>query len=250
MGKSKVCNFEPSDKRPWEEIASSPTLDFSCKLQSRQCEAPECKRRTRKALPYCFWHQRSLLHVIIKKSKIPHAGLGLFACDPHKDDDEVIFTKGDAIALYARRNIPNKETLGEFMSESALLDRYGECLTAPYGVDTTRKKTVVDTACQRSIASYANNAPSYAQANAELLWVKNQRGNELMLFAKKTIHNGEEITWHYGKDYRYDYPPIFQHRVWHTARAKTNPKCKTRRQNSGKRRKTAVRTRRTSRSSW
>lgn len=220
-GTKDVCNMSKKDERKWEEIKSDPIRNFSCKLDSRKCEVPGCTRRTRKALPYCFWHQRSLLHVIIKKSKIPGAGLGLFACDPKRD---VVFKKDDPIAIYARRE-QGSATIGEFMSEKELLDRYGECLTAPYGVDTMKKKQVVDTACQRSIASYANGAESQAKANAEVRWVKNKRGNELMLYAKKNIHDGDEITWYYGNSYEFDYPPIFEQRIWHTGRPNTNPKC-------------------------
>lgn len=235
QGEKDVCSFSARDKRPWEEIENDPLRTFSCAMESRKCEFEGCNRRTRKALPYCFWHQRSVLHLIIKKSKIPGAGLGLFACGNTEHKGGVVFKKGDVVALYARKGSATRPTIGEWMDNETGSDRYGECLTAPYGVDSPGKLKFVDTACQRSIASYANGALSADKANTTPEW--QQRGRNLVLVAKRNIHDGEELLWWYGNDYRHDYPMEFEHRVWHTRRPETSPKChRRRRRKSSKRR--------------
>ena len=58
--------------------------DFVCKLECCRCEGEtktggRCRRRTKKQLPYCYEHARTMLHVDIRPSTIPGAGKGLFA---------------------------------------------------------------------------------------------------------------------------------------------------------------------------
>lgn len=48
----------------------APETEFTCQ---------RCRRRTRRQLPFCYEHARSILHVDIRPSTIPGAGLGLFA---------------------------------------------------------------------------------------------------------------------------------------------------------------------------
>lgn len=252
-----ICEVRENERsEDWEEIKEQPRSHFKCKMQSRQCEymipsaRRRCKLRTRRAWPYCWQHAQLVDHVIIRKSRIPGAGMGLFACDRSRLKDDIVFKKGDRITIYARKGRAGVTALGEFMTDDALSDRYGECVTSPYGVDTARKNLSVDTACQRTIASYANNANSHVQANAKMVWAK--RNTELWLEAKKIIRNGDEIMWYYGDTYRYDYPEFFEHRVWHTGRKNTNAKCRHRKRSRSRsrsrgRRSGRRRSRRTSR---
>lgn len=224
-----ICRIARDEReRDWEEIEEQPHTKFSCALESRQCEyvknGHRCRLRTKRALPYCWQHAQIVDHVIIKQSTIKAAGMGLFACDRNKDKGEVVFRKGDRITMYARKAHGNQPAVGEFMKDKDMADRYGECVTAPYGVDAPRKGIAVDTACQRSIGSYANTSKTAASANAEMQWTK--RDTELALIAKKPIRNGEEIFWYYGKTYQFDYPEFFDYRVRHTGRKNTNAKCR------------------------
>ena len=241
-----ICHVTNNEKQnDWEEIEEQPVTKFKCEMQSRRCEyvaastGKRCRLQTRRALPYCWQHAQIADHVIIRKSEIAGTNmLGLFACDRNKGPNEVVFRKGDRISIYARKASGNKQAIGEFMSDQEMADRYGECVTSPYGVDVPREKVAVDTACQRSIASYSNSSTSEAKSNAEMVWNKN--ATELLLIAKKAIYNGDEILWYYGSTYRFEYPGFFDYSVSHTRRKSTNAKCrrkKSRRRKSSRRRR-------------
>lgn len=239
-----ICKITPNETPSrWEVIEDQPKSSFNCELESRQCEyvigsgqsRHRCKLRTRRALPYCWQHAQIVNHVMIRESVVAGAGMGLFACHRDRRAGEVVFRAGDKIALYARKASSGKRAIGEFMSNDELTDRYGECITAPYGVDTMNRNVAVDTACERSIASYANSSRSATTANAAIKWIN--RNTELWLFAKKPIVNGEEILWYYGDAYEFDYPAFFEHKVRHTRRKKTSAKCRTRKKSKRSRRK-------------
>ncbi len=227
-----ICYIGPNEKRrDWEPLKDQPVSRFNCKLQSRQCEyiIPQsrrrCKLNTRRALPYCWLHAQIVDHVIISKSLIRNAGMGLFACDRNKSKHDVVFHKGDTITMYARKGNKHARKIGEFMTDDQINDRYGECTTAPYGIDSYKARHAVDTACERSIGSYANGSKTAKDANAEIVWFNNR---ELILVATKKIYNGDEITWYYGKEYLYEYPEFFEYKVSHTGRRTSSAKCRYR----------------------
>lgn len=173
----------------------SPTNQFHCGLQCDQCAAltragSRCKRRVCVGLPYCFMHLPIYLNLKILESKLPNAGKGLFAYDPTKHENEVVFRSGDVIADYD----------GEELTRQALDERYGQ-YTAPYAVSYVNNR-FFDAACKRGIASMANAPRSNQSANAKLI---NGR-NMVRIKATKPIRNNQEILISYGREYRFTEP--------------------------------------------
>ena len=252
---AKTCDFRSKKESQWEEIEDQPVSNFKCQLKTRQCEyilssgreRRRCKNRTRKTLPYCWHHTQIVYNVNVEKSTIKGAGNGLFACDRGKSRGEIVFEKGDPVALYARQATRGKPAVGEYMTNDKLSDRYGECMTGPYSVDTPKRNIGVDTACQRSIGSYANTTRNGRLINTKPMWRK--RNTELWLVATKPIRNGEEIMWDYGQSYRLDYPEFFEHNVYHTNTRDSNAKCRKRSSPPRRKRTPRRRSRRRSRRS-
>lgn len=89
------------------------------------------------AVPYCSRHMKSKLGLVIQKSLVRDAGLGLFAA---KD-----FKANEVISVY----------YGEVLSDPAFDKRYDDA-AGPYGLETSEGNTI-DGACIRSPAVYAND---------------------------------------------------------------------------------------------
>lgn len=161
--------------------------DFSCELVSIQCQAEtkkkvQCKRRTRRQLPYCADHTRILFHVAIKPSTIKGAGFGVFALKDFEKDERII------------------PYFGELIDEAELNRRYGDKI-APYAFKVGKGK-YIDGACERGTANYINT--NFKKNNAVL---KSYPGNSVkdippsgFVKATKKIHAGQEIFVDYGAD--------------------------------------------------
>jgi uncharacterized protein len=106
-------------------------------------------------------------------------GLGLFATEP--------FKKGAFIAEYTGPRMTN--------AEADELERRG----SRYMFEVNSRWTI-DGSSRRNIARYANHS---CRPNAESDVVRGGRGRggRVILRAIKKIAPGEEITYHYGKDY-------------------------------------------------
>lgn len=119
------------------------------------------------------------------------AGKGLFAIRTKTKGltptqlREPIFKAKEKIASYT----------GEQVTKGVLDDRYGN-YTAPYTLQVGEGSNVrlVDAACERGIAAFANAKPP-SRANAKLT----KTGN---LIATKNIHDGVEIFTPYHADAR------------------------------------------------
>jgi len=134
--------------------------------------------------PYCWIHRKSTEHLIIKDSTIPHAGKGLFACNPSIPDNDIIFRNGDIICEYD----------GDIITEHILNMRY-HSYTAPYGT-SLNNHMYEDGALHRGIGNFANHS---TQPNARL---SIKRNNTAQLVATKNIRNNHEILINYGRSYR------------------------------------------------
>lgn len=79
---------------------------FETPLQSIRCIATtknnhtQCKHKCVIGEDLCYVHLLYTKHLRIKKSTIPAAELGLFAMDKSKDDNEIIFKKGQTLCQY------------------------------------------------------------------------------------------------------------------------------------------------------
>ena len=163
--------------------------EFTCVLHSEQCQfikqnGDRCKLKTILGSPYCFIHLKYHFHLTIKPSLIPNSGKGLFAFDPKKDANAIIFKKGDKIMEYK----------GELITNDELEERYGN-KTAPYSVKIN-KDLYQDCSCKRGSASIANTYPNHN--NATLLVHR----KKVFIKATKNIRNNEEIYLSYGRNFR------------------------------------------------
>ena len=159
--------------------------EFTCKLECCRCEATtktggRCRRRTKKQLPYCYEHARSILHVDIRPSTIDGAGLGLFALEQ--------FNPGDLIAPYK----------GEILNRKQMDDRYGEGL-APYALEIN-KNTYIDSACSRGTASFINTKKGHNNARFSVYSGRAGHPPSASVKATKRILPNQEIFVDYGVD--------------------------------------------------
>lgn len=111
--------------------------------------------------------------IVVKRST---AGLGLFA--------NTEFKKGDFIIAYT----------GEHISHEEADRREGKYLF------TLSKDVVIDGKGRDNLARYINHS---CTPNAEV--EANEETGTLRVTAKKTILQGDEITYNYGKDYFLEY---------------------------------------------
>jgi hypothetical protein len=162
---------------------------FSHKLDSQRCtfikaNGQQCKRQCVIGLPCCRSHLDLRYHVAVKPSTIPHSGLGLFAHDLYKGDNDIVFKAKEKICPYE----------GEIIDKRELEKRYGE-KTAPYGIQIYNDR-YEDAATHRGIGSLVNHK-SGIQANCEFM-ISNKF---IWIRAKKNIRNGDELFVSYGRRY-------------------------------------------------
>ena len=165
---------------------------FHYVLQSEQCQGnaattnQRCKRKCIIGYEYCFSHMKSVKHLTIRQSSIPNSGQGLFACDPTKGINEIVFKRGAKICDYN----------GIHLNQRTLDEQYGDH-TAPYGVEAC-KNHIIDSAGRRGIGSLANHKPR-SQINADIK--SNTNLHTVILRAIKPIRNNQEIFINYGRLY-------------------------------------------------
>lgn len=165
---------------------SAPDTDFTCTLECCRCEAntvkgERCKRRTRKQLPFCYEHARSILHVDIRPSTIPGAGLGLFALQE--------FKSGELIAPYK----------GEILTRAQMNERYDleDGGLAPYALQINAN-TFIDSACSRGTGAFINTKPRHNNARFSVYSGRAGHPPSASVRATKRIAPGEEIFVDYG----------------------------------------------------
>ena len=159
----------------------SPDTCFDCKLECKRCTAltkagTQCNRNTRKQLPYCFQHARSLLGLEIKDSTIPNAGLGVFATKP--------FAVNEAISPY----------IGETLTKTQMEERYGQDV-APYALKLSKNR-FIDSACKRGTGSFINTKPGHNNARFSV------HHTSATVRATRPIPAGKEIFVTYGPRYK------------------------------------------------
>jgi SET domain-containing protein len=177
--------------RPFFEFRNEPEdIDFKCTLVRARCigvtlKGARCKRNTIKYVNRCYNHARSELGLVVKKSTIPGAGLGLFTTVARK--------RGDIITEY----------VGEVVDDAIEDERYGNT-TAPYSLEVSKNR-VIDPACKRGIGSYANHNP---QSTANAGFAKNSATKGAVIRARKAIKAGNEVFVNYGPDFRMAEPGV------------------------------------------
>lgn len=176
----------------------------SCQLQSMRCKyilpssGDRCKRKTTLTLPYCWQHLRRVANIRIGRTSLTdEAGqrykfLGLFACDPSLEDNELVFDKDDNIIIY----------FGEIMDKKDLDQIYPGDSLAPYAFKMN-EDLWIDAACIRGVAALANTAsivnPDADENNASIKIIHPDLYPVIQ--AEKPILNGEEIFTDYGENF-------------------------------------------------
>ncbi len=132
-----------------------------------------------------FSHICTLMNLVVKKSKIPGAGKGLFTNELIKRGERVIEYTGDNI------------TWAECMKRNELMDGI-----AAYFFYVSARKCVDAQNCPESLARYANDAAGIVR----LQGFRNNSRFEVIrgkpyIVASRNIKPGEEIYVAYGKEY-------------------------------------------------
>jgi hypothetical protein len=163
---------------------------YKAKCIGKLDDGRPCEKYTTRVHPYCYQCMIRTLHVSIRESlQGPGSGLGLFAYDPLKGENDIIFKKDDFIAPYC----------GEEVSEDDLVERYTgisedeENICCAYAIGTSDDQTV-DAALIRGPAAFCNDS-KVAEYNAVLAEIPH-----LGLLAIKDIRNNEEILASYGDE--------------------------------------------------
>jgi hypothetical protein len=164
---------------------------FRCKLQCGQCthikpDGARCRNRVCFGTPVCWIHSIKKYGLRVKPSTVPDAGKGLFATKEFQEDDWIV------------------PYVGELITENCLVRRYQE-RTAAYATANGRR-TAVDSACQRGIASMANGIFNANGAVGPLrdhnVVIQNKVFGEaphgLWLRATEGIPIGRELFVYYG----------------------------------------------------
>jgi hypothetical protein len=194
------------------------TFDFQCTLKSQRCDAKtktgaQCRRHVVKGLPFCWYHLKKEYHLIIKASTVPEAGSGLFACRDPASTSPIVFLPRQIILPYVGQNLTSAE----------LNARYGapRDITAPYAV--SEGNAIVDSACMRGSASFANDARTKRgnNANLKLVTLTDRQATQInggraahrvragdkvfCLVAQSMIRDNDEIFTSYGRGYWRDH---------------------------------------------
>lgn len=174
---------------------------FECELESLRCTAlknngQRCGKQCVIGVQICWVHLLYQFNLRVKSTNsVPQQNAkGLFALNPKKDKNAILFNRGDNIIQYT----------GEYINKNELYRRYGK-YTAPYTIEY-KKDHFIDGACKRGIGTLVNHkAKTYA--NAEFLFTKNAETKKIdgvKLVATKIIRNSEEIFVNYGKGYKFN----------------------------------------------
>jgi SET domain-containing protein len=186
-----------------------PDLDiyYDKPLESTRCEeikpnGSRCKRKVVIGAPYCHTHLKYKHFLVVRDSTIQNAGKGVFVLDVHREEDEIIFRKGDRVCYYE----------GEVLSHEQFLERYSNAdKTAPYTVQLHNNK-YEDGALKRGIGSLLNHK-RMNQCNCKL---SISRNNRAQIIATKNIYNYEELFINYGRSYRFnEEAPNLLIALWH-----------------------------------
>jgi hypothetical protein len=163
----------------------------------------QCSRMTYKTGPNCWQHTNSIQHVEVKRSRLHHAGLGLFATRP--------FHPGDDIATYTGEMLTNTQNNQRYGHGQ---QGHGQYTIRSYVGHPPHRSVFTDARNTNStVARYANDCRPADRAgphprchgnNAELsarAHHYNQRFRPAVLEATHNIHRGEEILTDYGPNY-------------------------------------------------
>ena len=209
-----------SGRRVEQKLTSGDTL--SGPLLISQCTGKtvlgcRCRRTTTYDYQFCSLHLLRDFHLMVAPSRIPGAGMGVFAVSegalrrlgkdeaggPIPDTSVIVFEGGDSIG---------NGFGGEFLSDKAYVQRYGTDASAyalTWYMDHERAiegPGTIDGFLARTVSSFCNDAvnllndPAWPFRN-NAAWVTDGIRAEIL------ICHGDEIFWSYGAGYWRDRAP-------------------------------------------
>ena len=224
---------------PWGVVHfSEPVWNGRCSFNTHK--GVRCGRRTVFGIGYCWQHLEDKRHLRIGSSLILKAkrdrlgnvvrdmhhhivkepiGRGVFADDPSKPQDAVVFKKDHRVMLYE----------GEVTDNTEAIRRYG-VHTNPYSLQAshsvfnsktnnhysrrTLSAPIIDSSLLRGVGSLVNHKP-YNQTNVYFQCDKVPNSNKWLykIIARRDIKNGEELYVNYGDsygDFTNEYFPRFE----------------------------------------
>lgn len=183
-----------------------------------------CSRWSYQTANICWQHLITDKHLLISKSSIPNAGLGLFAADwknyrelKKNPETGLLYEKSSVVLFHINDEIGVFDA-GEKMTTEQFIERYGNSNknVAPYTVDGVGE-CVYDELCLRSPSSYANdpinldetfnsqfknfNTTRVTHSPDNAVAVADNSDELVRLYASRPIHHGQEILWNYGMQY-------------------------------------------------
>ena len=191
-----------------------------------------CKHKTCQDYRYCSIHLAYLKHLVVAKSKrlrdFQVEGLGLYAYDPMKgtlkkdahgipieDNSKTVFRKGDFVGDYGGERLSKKQFNARYKdkddqetasyAESGekggwILDALGAASAVTYANESLNVAKLLSTA--KSRRSFEKQYESAASKDKKASCYTVDDGHKMIkMKAGRTIHQGEEILWHYGPGY-------------------------------------------------
>jgi len=189
--------IDPYEEQEQQQADEEIEIDYSNPIVV-QCAHPDCNKDISIGLPYCERHTKEKYKVVVRESKIPNGGLGLFAWHPR--GYAPVFAAGEWICPYH----------GEIKTNEEMEEKYPGKTVARYGIEIGDTGIFEDAAVRRGIGSLANHASGKFRGvgravNAEFI-PRRMGGGEprVWLRAKDTIWSKEEIYANYGPKYGLD----------------------------------------------
>jgi hypothetical protein len=172
----------------------------------RPCEAKTkaghtCKLTACRDTHYCTRHLKVRYNVVVAKSRIPNAGFGLFASTSTyprgRTSRKLIFLSGTDILPYEGRLVDKRwvDQVYDYNRKNAAGVVEKVSVTAPYAMARDSDGKIIDAACSRGAAGYANDSYLHPERNNAEFTPKGY------VRATKDIYEGDEILVTYGEEY-------------------------------------------------
>lgn len=204
-----------SGKKVTQEV--SPGVFFEGHLLMSQCQATtarldRCRRNTGWDYQYCNYHLLRDFHLMVAPSRLPGAGLGVYAVNEAqlrlygkdkagrpKATTHVVFNTGDTIG---------NGFGGELMDDEGYTKRYGDygsLYALVHTIETHRPFTTsectIDGFLARTVSSYCNDSVN-VEKSPNWPYHHNAEWDDYDgLAAAVPIEHGEEVLWDYGAGY-------------------------------------------------
>ena len=212
---------------PWGVVRFSDTV-WNGQCSFNTSKGIRCCRHTVFGVGYCWQHLEDKRHLrvgpsLILKPKLDRSGnvvrdihqqiikepigQGVFADDPSKPRDAVVFKKDHLVMLYEGEVTDHDEAMRRYRAHTnpySLQASHGvfNSKTNSYYSRRTQNAPIIDSSPLRGVGSIVNHK-QYNQTNVYFKCDKVPNSNKWVykIIARRDIRNGEELYVHYGDSY-------------------------------------------------